>query len=138
MPVHTMTIGPGSLIFGETGSPQEFNAQCTSATVSWSFSADDDVPVLSGEVVAGDDTNTAVISGNCFQDLTENGFTTWSWTNRGQVVPFIYVPNDDLGRAVVGEVKVRPTDVGGDVKTKARTDWEFPCVGEPELSDVTP
>lgn len=132
------TVGPGSLIFGAPGSPKEFTVQITSAQVDWESDAEDDIPHLGGGVVAGEETFTAVLTGNALQDLSDTGWTTWSWENKGVSLPVVYVPNTAVGRAISGTIKVRPTTAGGEVKTKARADFEFPFVGEPQLGDVTP
>ncbi len=39
---------------------------------------------------------------------------------------------------LIGSVKMRPLDVGGDAKTKPTSDFEWPFVGDPVLDDVTP
>lgn len=132
----TLTVGPGTLVFGEVGSDAEFEAQVTSAIVEWSVDSEDDEYVLSGDVVAGDDTFTATISGSLFQDIKASGINTWSWTHKGEVVPFVFIPNTVVDRQVSGECKIVPLSVGGDVKKKAKSDFEFACVGEPALGDV--
>jgi hypothetical protein len=132
----TMVVGPGTLIFGEVGSTEAFEAQVTSAIVEWEVDSEDDEPVLSGDTVPGDDTFTATISGSLFQDIKTTGITTWTWDHKGEVVPFTYVPNTVLDRAVTGECKILPLSVGGEVKKKAKSDFEFACVGEPSLGDA--
>lgn len=129
-------VGPGTLVFGGVGSEEEFEAQVTSAIVEWDIDSEDDEYVLSGDVVPGDDTFTAKISGSLFQDIKASGITTWSWTHKGEVVPFVFIPNTVADRQVSGECKVVPLSVGGDVKKKAKSDFEFACVGEPDLGDV--
>jgi hypothetical protein len=131
-----MVVGPGTLIFGEVGSTEAFEAQVTSAIVEWEVDSEDDEPVLSGDTVPGDDTFTATISGSLFQDIKTTGITTWTWDHKGEVVPFTYVPNTVLDRAVTGECKILPLSVGGEVKKKAKSDFEFACVGEPSLGDA--
>lgn len=131
----TYTTGPGHLIFGDVGTPQEFAAQVTSALVEWDVEDGDLVPVLSGAEVSEEDNYTAKLSGNLFGDISETGITTWSWEHKGETVPVTFVPSAATGRAVTGMVKVRPLGVGGDVKTKSRTDFEFPFIGEPALGD---
>lgn len=134
----TYTTGPGSLVFGAPGDPLEIAAQVTSCTVEWDVESEDDIPVLSGDIVAGEETHTAQLSGNLFQDISETGITSWSWENKGTTVPFTFIPADLEARHVTGMVKVRALAVGGEVKKKATSDFEFPCVGEPELGDVAP
>lgn len=130
------TIGPGELEFGSAGGARNFTVQITAAQVDWEVDAEDDIPHLGGGVVAGEETNTATLTGNLLQDISESGISTWTWENKGQVLPVTYTPNTGVGRAVIGSVKIRPTTVGGEVKTKARADFEFPFVGEPALADV--
>lgn len=136
MATNSYKVGPGSLILGAPGSEQEFSFQITSALVDPSVDAEDDINVLSGGTVAGDETETFVLSGNFLQDITAEGVTTWCWENSGTTQPFVYIPNSALARQVTGEVKVRKTAVGGESKTRAASDFEFPGVGEPVLGDV--
>lgn len=130
----TTTVGPGSLVIGETGG-LEIAMQVTQATVSWDVDAEDDTPTLDGGVEAGDETFTATLSATLFQDLgAEDSIVVYSWDNRGAVVPVVFVPNTAAGKSIRGQVKVRPIDVGGEAKTKATSELEWPFVGEPVLS----
>lgn len=137
MPAKTYRMGPGTLVLGETGSSIEIDCQITSGTITWDVDAEDDVPLLCGEDDPGDETFTATLTGNLFQDISVDGIVPWSWDRKGESVPFEFVPSTAAGRRVVGSVKVRPIDLGGDAKTKPRSDFEWPCVGEPVLEDVT-
>lgn len=131
----TLRVGPGSLVFGE-GTEEEFAMQIKSATVTPEVEAEDDEEVLSGAIVAGEETHTATLAGNFFQDISADGFTTWTWDNRGVEMPFTYIPNSAAARGITGVCKIRATVIGGDVGTKARADFEFPCVGFPDLVDA--
>jgi hypothetical protein len=136
MPNKSFTTGPGTFIVGEVASEQEWSAQVKSIVVEWDVDSEDDEFVLSGETIPAEDVYTAVVSGECFQDISETGMTSYSWEHKGEVLPFTFVPNTVEDRQVTGEVKVRPIAVGGDVKAKAISDFEFPCVGEPAIGDV--
>ena len=136
MPPVTTTVGPGSLVFGSPG--DEFAAQITKCSVEPSVEKEDDIPVLSGEVVPGERTYSYVLTGEWLQDITADGITTWSWENEGVQMPFVYIPNDALERSISGSVVIDSTTVGGDVKSKARAEFEFSCVGKPALGDVAP
>lgn len=130
--------GPGTFTIGEVGTLLDLTSQVASLTVKWSVNAEDGVPVLSDEMLEGDETFTAVISANMILDLTEDGFVDYTWANKGLAVPFTYVPNTAKGRAISGVTKLRPVDVGGDAKKTMRSDIEWPCVGEPVLgADLT-
>jgi hypothetical protein len=136
MPIQSYTVGPGSLVFGDPGTPEEMAAQITKCSVVPSVDVGDDTPVLSGEVDPGERTYTYVLSGEFLQDITETGISTWTYENAGVALPFIYVPNDAKARHISGTVIVDPTTIGGDVKTKAKSEFEFGVVGTPALGDV--
>lgn len=129
-------LGPGSLIVGETGTPLEISCQITACTVEFDFDAEDDVPTLCGGTLAGDETESAMLTGTIIQDLSDEGVVEYSWTNSGTVQPFTFIPNTELGREITGSLKMRRLNVGGDVKTSPTSDFEWPIVGMPELGDV--
>jgi hypothetical protein len=131
-------MGPGTLTIGETGEPVDFTSQVTKCTVKWAVNEEDATPVLSGEELEGEETHTASLTATLIQDLTEEGLVDYTWGNKGAQVPFTFVPSTAAGRAISGVVKVRPIDVGGDVKKRPTSDIEWPCVGEPVLgTDLT-
>lgn len=137
MPAKTYTFGPGTLIFGATGSTIEASCQATNGEVEWDVEAEDDVPLLCGEVEPGDETFTAQLSFNAYQDLGhDNSFVEWSWTQKGTVQPVEFIPATAASRRIVGQVKIRPIKVGGEAKTKPRSDVEWPFVGEPIIEPV--
>lgn len=138
MSLESYVVGPGTLSLGETGDEIAIDCQLTSALVSWDVDADDDVALLCGETAPGDEIFTATLSGNLFQDLSTGGIVEWSWTNRGTSQPVEFIPSTAEGKKITGTIKVRPIDIGGEAKTKARSDFEWPFVGEPELAAVTP
>ena len=138
MPIKSYKMGPGTLTIGETGAPVDFTSQVTKCVVAWKVDEDDSVPVLSGEELEGEDTYSASLQATLIQDLTEAGLVEYTWANKGAQVPFTFVPSTAAGRSISGVVKVRPMDVGGDVKKRPTSDIEWPCVGEPELgTDLT-
>lgn len=134
----TYTMGPGDLVVGETGTSVEIACQITSGVVSWDVDAEDDTPLLCGDVEAGDETFTAALAVNLFQDLSDDGIVEWSWAHKGESHPVEFIPSTAVGKRIVGTVKVRPIDVGGEARTKPRSDVEWPFVGEPVLEAVTP
>lgn len=138
MPIKSYKMGPGTLTIGATGAPVDFTSQVTKCTVKWSVDEDDAVPVLSGEELAGEETHTATLAATLIQDLTDGGLVDYTWENKGEQQAFTFVPSSALGRAISGVVKIRPIDVGGDVKKRPTSDIEWPCVGEPTLgADLT-
>jgi hypothetical protein len=128
-------LGPGSLVVGSAGSTVDLAAQCQSATVSWKVDTEDDQLTLSGATLAGDRTYTATLEAKLFQDdLSVGGLVDWSWTHKGDQLPFTYTPYSG-GRAITGDVIVDPLDAGGDVGKKNTSDIKWGCVGEPTLVD---
>lgn len=136
MPVTVVKVGPGTIKIGDVGSEVDFTAQVLSATVSWGKNKEDDRKVLSGETVAGVTTRTATVSCTVFQDLVTSGLVPYSWANKGEQVPFEYVPNTVAGKKITGTVQVEPIDVGGDVDSDAESEFEWDFVGDPVLGDV--
>lgn len=131
MAVKAHKLGPGLLTFGETGSPQEFGSQITNARIEPSVDEEDNIPVLSGEEVDGEETESWILAGSFLQDYSGIESTlVWCKTNSGTVLPFTFVPNAEEGLQIKGTVKVRAVQIGGDVKTKNTTDFEFKGIGD--------
>lgn len=139
MTITKLKLGPGELIIGETGTPLDVSAQVTAARISWGVDTEDDVTYLSGDVDEGDDTFTASLAATFVQDdLKATGLIRYSWANKGQKVPFRFVPNSTAAAAIVGVIKLTPLDIGGDTATKNTSEVEWRCVGEPTISDDLP
>jgi len=136
MPITTLKLGPGELVLGETGAPLDVSAQVTACRVSWSVDSEDDTPVLSGDLLPGDDTFTAALAATFLQDdLKASGLIRYSWSHKGEQVPFRFVPSSAAGAAITGVIKLTPLDVGGDAATKNTSEVEWGCVGEPVIVD---
>lgn len=123
-------LGPGLLTIGEVGSTLDMSAQLTAVSVTWENEEEEPLNVLSGEVIAGDDTYIATLEGTVVQDLTEDGVIDWTWKNKGQVVPITFSPTSGEAQ-VTGRVKVGPINLGGDVNVKNTSDVSWVFVGEP-------
>ena len=137
MTIETTTVGPGTITVGETGTEVDFSAQILAARVSWSVNREDSRRVLNGEILPGRVTRTAAVSCTILQDIAQaSGIVRFSWANRGQELPFVYVPATDAGVHVTGTVTVEPIDVGGDVDADAESEFEWQFVGEPDLDDI--
>jgi len=135
--VASHTLGPGILTFGDTGSAQEFGGSVTTCTVAPEFDQEDDVPVLSGEVVAGELTETWTLSGEFLQSYDSESLLLWCKENSGKEMPFKFRPRKDQPLQADGKVTIRATPMGGDVKTRTTSEFEFKCVGVPEYSAAT-
>lgn len=130
----TTKVGPGTFTVGETAEMLDVSQQVKALTITWESDKEDDDNVLSGDVIGGEVTFTAKVTGTVNQDLVEGGFVEKTWNEKGAVVPFKYVPNSEAGATVTGRCILTPLDIGGDVKTRATAEFEFDCEGEPTLT----
>lgn len=128
-------LGPGILTFGETGSLKEFAISCSEVSLEPEFDKDDDVPVLSGDEIEGDEKETWTLKLTKFQDYSEDSLDLWLFENSGSVVPFNFVPDKEGKLQAKGKVKVRAGRIGGEVKKKNTSEVEFPVIGRPALTD---
>lgn len=137
MTVTAHRLGPGSLKIGETGTPQEFAAQMTNGRLSPSLNEEDAITVLSGEELSGDDTISWVLAGTLLQSYEKAGLLHYCYVNRLTELPFDFVPSTaDSDYGWKGTVKIVPLEVGGDVKTRNTSDFEFKVIGEPTTYDI--
>lgn len=130
----TTKVGPGTFTIGETAEMLDVSQQVKALTITWESDKEDDDNVLSGDVIGGEVTFTAKVTGTVNQDLVEGGFVEKTWNEKGDVVAFKYVPNSEAGATVNGRCILTPLDIGGDVKTRATAEFEFDCEGEPTLT----
>lgn len=136
MAVSTVLVGPGILDIGETGSLTSLASQVTSCKLVPSVDREDPIPVLSGETVSGDRTESFTLQGTFLQDfgVGDQRISEWSFTNRGKTFPFTYTPNNAADKSISGRITVEATDIGGDVKKKNTTDFEWEVL-DPEIID---
>lgn len=138
MTVNTLTIGPGTLTIGEDTGITVFSSQCKSCTLSPSVETGDPIPVLSGEQVPGDRTETFALKGTFVQDFgVEASTTEWLWEHRGEVHDFVYAPSTAGGKEITGQLTVEAIDIGGDVKTKGTSDFSFTLTDAPVFADIS-
>jgi hypothetical protein len=133
MPVKSDKLGPGTLSIGATGTEEQWAAQLTACSVEPSTDTEDSIPVLSGEEIGGEDTDSAELSGTILQSYDAQSLLLWAHTHKGQELPFTFTPNNDGALQVTGIVKVRRVRIGGDVKTRNTSDFTFPIVGDYDL-----
>ena len=137
MAVNTITIGAGSLSIGAAGELTNFSGQITSARLVPSIDQGDSITVLSGESVSGDRSESFTLEGTLLQDFgTTDSTTEWLFTERGETHVFEFIPNTAKGRKITGSLVVEAVEVGGDVTTKATSDFTFVLVGAPVFAAV--
>lgn len=132
MAIKSQKLTKGLLTIGETGTPTEWGGQVRAVSLAAEYDKEDDIPVLSGEKLAGDETKTETLSGTVLDDYSAVGsIFKFSKDNEGEELPFIWEPNSvDGGLRVTGTIKMRQISIGGDVDTRNENDFEFPIVGE--------
>lgn len=133
MPINSYVMNEGTLSLGSVGSLIDATAQLTEGSVNFKEDVEDSVSVLSGEELSGEAKYPATLSGTVIQDLTPGGLTDFTWTNKGKVVPFEFVPAAAEERTITGSVRIGPLKVGGKVKSKPTADFEWACIGDPVL-----
>ncbi len=136
MTIKSRPLGPGSLKIGETGTAQEWAAQLTKCALTPSTDTEDDIDVLSGETLDGDDTTTFTLDGTLLQDYDLESLELYCFDHRGEDVPFVFTPSREGAVQWSGTVRLRPVTVGGDVKKRNTSDFSFPLQGDPTHGEI--
>ena len=126
-------LGPGTLTLGASGTLKEFAAHTTATSLEPSYSDGDVIDLLDGSVEREQDEETWTLSGTIRQELTASALEDWCLTNAGTEMPFTFKPVNNVEKSYTGTVRVRAVTIGGDVKTKNTSDFEFPLIGRPEI-----
>lgn len=136
MTVDAVPLGPGTISIGDVGGEVDFSCQITEARLVPTVNADDPVPTMCGDQVAGSRTYTFALSGTLFQDLTlPDGIVAYSWQNFGTEVPFTFTPNTEAGTTATGILIVDPLEVGGGpAPDKLTSDFEWTIIGTPTVT----
>lgn len=132
----TRTLGPGSLKIGETATAREWAGNLTKTELTPSTSADDDVPMLDGSNMSGEEVTTWTLGGSLQQDYDFDSLEVFCFQNKGQELPFVFTPSNAGGTDWSGTVRIRPVKIGGEVKKKNASDFEFPLVGDPTPAEI--
>lgn len=134
MAVNVLNIGAGELTIGASTDLTIFSGQVTACRLVPSVDQGDTITVLSGEKVAGDRTESFTLEGTLLQDLGATESTTeWLFENRGETHVFEFTPNTAKGKTITGSLVVEAIEIGGDVSTKATSDFTFIVVGDPAI-----
>jgi hypothetical protein len=133
MPIESYKMGPGSFTIGST--PFDVSCQVTSLTVNPTENVTTEAAVhtLCGDTLPASDTvdYSFTVSGSVLQDLAAAGVVDYTWTNMGDEVPFVFVPNTVEDRSVTGTCRLVPLTIGGDVSTRPTSDFEWAIIGTP-------
>lgn len=129
------TLGPGSLTIGKTGEQLDLSCQLSECRVTVDVDEGDIIPVLCGGKLVEDDVYTTKITGTVIQDLSAKGVIDYTWRNKGKVVPCTFTPTTGAAR-VTGDVKIRPIDIGGEVRKRNTSDFEWVFVGDAQFTPM--
>lgn len=119
-------LGPGRLAFGEPAASHEFGAVMREVTITAETDQEDALPVLSGDEIEGEETETYTLAGKFLQSYDKKSLIVWAHVNAGEIVPFEFVPDSDKAISVRGYVRVRRVPIGGEVKKRNESDFEWP------------
>lgn len=127
-------LGPGLLTIGATGTTKELGTHVSELTLEPDFDKDDDINVLSGDTYGGDETETWQMKVNLYQDYSAESLILWTHQNKGQELPFTFVPDKAGKLQAKGTLIVRPASIGGEVKKRNTSEIEFPVIGAPKVT----
>ena len=138
MPIKSQKLTKGLLTIGETGTISEWGGQVRAVTLTPEYDKEDDIPVLSGEKIDGDETKTETLSGTVLDDYSAAGsIFVFSKENEGKILPFVWEPNSEDGTLrITGNLRMRQIALGGDVDTRNENDFEFPIIGDTNAESV--
>lgn len=138
MAVSIMKMGPGRLTIGPADAAVQFASQVRSCVLKPKVKQAEPKAVLSGEFIEGDRDESFTLEGKYVQDFGSAGSRTeWMFEHRGERHPFTFVPDNDNGKSITGEVIIEATDIGGEVGTKPESEFEFSVVGAPKIVAAT-
>lgn len=120
-------LGPGRLTIGETGTPTEWGAYTTNTRLEPEVD-DGDTMWFLDNTSDNDETESYVLAGTIAQTYDAESLLLFCHENRGKKLPFTFVPSDDSDLIASGTIRIRAVSIGGDVKVKNTSDFEFPGV----------
>ena len=136
MAIKSTIVGPGTLKF-TAPSAMDISTQVTKCEISPKANRSDSLTTLSGESISGTSTYTAELTVSAIQDLTTSGFVAWSYTNAGKEGTFEYKPNTAGGATVTGKCVIDPVTIGGEVGSRATSEFTFDCPSLPTFKGGT-
>ena len=130
-----LTMGPGSLTFGEQEKQNDCSAYVRSAKIATNTEKTDSLLVLSGDTIPGDRTYTFSLEVEVLQTTLRTGLLAYSWENAGNEVLFTFSPKAGQKEATInGKVVVDPIELGGEVGSKPTATFTWECVGKPSTT----
>ncbi|MDO5633283.1 MAG: hypothetical protein Q4G34_00200 [Micrococcus sp.] len=122
-------LGPGTLTFGAEGSESEWGASVTAVTIEPDVDEGDEMHFLDG-TSDNDEDVTWKLSGTVAQNFNRSSLQIWAKEQTGKPLAFTFRPRNDAALTIKGTCRIRPVSIGGDVRSKNTSDFEFPVVGD--------
>lgn len=118
---------------------EAFETQSTSVALVPSFAEEGDrVEVLSGDTIEPDEVTSWSLNLGLIQDFEDSdGIIEFLRANAGEVVPFLWYPAGATVVKYAGDVRIRPTTIGGGVAVRLTSEVELPVIGELDAPDYT-
>lgn len=135
MAVKASKLGPGILTIKlDEGGEKKFEGQVTSITWEPDYQTEDPIPVLSGDTYQAPGALTSKITGEMLQDYLADSLLKYCYDNRGKTGSFEFVPSKEGALKIAGNLMVTPVGIGGDLNKTNTISFEFPVVGDPEIT----
>lgn len=131
-----LKLGPGIFTIGETGTATEFGGRCTVMAITPEHETDDELQFLDGTSESGGLTTSWTAGGEFVQDYITGNLANWAAAQNGKRLPFRFVPSTAGVTEVTGTLEVRAVKIGGDVKKKNTSEFEFPVIGDPVIGET--
>jgi hypothetical protein len=136
MAIQSYVMGPGTFTLG--AGPLSAGAQVASMTVTATekVKTTEPEPMLSGEDLETPDVVSLEwkLTAKLVQDLAAAGIVDYTWQHAMEEVAFTFVPNTAEGAEVDGFVRIVPLAVGGDPKSRPKSDVTWVVVGTPDFT----
>lgn len=129
-------FGPGTLKIGEVGTEIDVSCLVNNAILSADASTADPTTKLCGTQKLGATTYTATLSGNLDIDPDDpDGIFCLSWAAPGELLPFEFIPNSEVGTKASGNLTLQPLDFGssGEFGDDMTADFEFQVEWKPVI-----
>lgn len=136
----------GTLTVGEEATPMEFSSAVTKVSVEPKVDDGDSIPVLDGTEITDEGDEAWSLKGEFLQSYGVGSLLTKvNAAYRAAVtaaggptsVPFSLKPKTAGALTVTGNIWLRPVMIGGDVKKRNTSEFEFPLDGVPVFAEDT-
>lgn len=124
----------GTLEIGSAESLANVASRARNVELSPETDSEDDVPVLSGDVIAGASSTTWTLSLTLVPDLgTENSVWEFFFNEDGNIHPFTFRPSDKTKKEITGSLRVTPAGISGEAEGLGEAEVELKLIGKPTL-----